>query len=185
MAQRRFKRICILTEALEPHPIGATIFAPFVATGLGGTPDAGTQTTEFAVTLENIGTAGTRTHRLSLQWQGATALPQPYSIQEYVITEWAACGIACAVLWHYTELRVIDTAKRGQGFDYWVKGETQEQGLEVSGILSEDAGEMQRRHREKREQLFSSLMVGGYVVIVGLARREIIVSYHAPQEAGR
>jgi len=55
--------------------------------------------------------------------------------------------------------------------------------MEISGTLSEDAGEMQSRHREKRAQLFSSLTVGGYVVIVGLARREIILSYHAPLEA--
>jgi len=120
MAQRRIKRMCVLAEALEPHPIGATIFEPFVASGLGGTPDTGTQTTEFTVTLENIGTERTRTHRLKLQWHGANALPQPYPIQEYVITEWAACGIACAVLWHYTGWRVLTTARTGEGFDYWV-----------------------------------------------------------------
>lgn len=183
MAQRRIKRVCILAEALKPHPIGATIFEPFVATGLGGTPDTGTQTTEFTVTLENIGMAETRTHLMSLQWEGALALPQPYAVQQELRTELAACGIACAVLWHYTGLRVWDSGKKGQGFDYWIGDERQEQGMEISGTILEVSGEMQKRHREKREQLFASYKVGGYVVIVGLARREIILSYHAPEEA--
>ena len=181
MAQRRLKRVCVLTEALQPHPIGATIFEPFVVAGLGGTPDSEMQTTEFTVTLENIGTAGTRTHRLQLAWRGANALPEPYPVQEYTRTEWAACGIACAVLWHYTGWQVKLTADVGDGFDYWVSDGEQLQGMEVSGTLSEAAGEIQRRHGEKQAQLFSTQNVGGYVIIVGLARREIILSYHTQE----
>jgi hypothetical protein len=181
--QRRTEPVCVLAEALRPHSIDATVFEPFVVAGLGGTPGVGTETTEFTVTLQNIGTAGTRTHQLQLRWQRENTLQGSSPVQERVVTEWAACGIACAVLWHYTGQRVLYSAGEGQGFDYWVGDEKQEQGMEISGTALEEASEMQRRHREKRDQLFSSLSVGGYVVIVGLARREIIFSYHAPEEA--
>ncbi len=52
----------------------------------------------------------------------------------------------------------------------------------MSGTQTGETSEMQERHRKKHSQLFSSLPVGGYVVVVGLARREIIFSYHAPKE---
>jgi len=99
------------------------------------------------------------------------------------MTEWAACGIACAVLWHYTEQRVLTAAKKGERFDYWIGDDAAEKGMEVSGTLSDDADEMWERHRQKRRQLLSYPSDGGYVVIVGFARHEIIFSYHAPEEA--
>lgn len=184
MALERTKRVCLLREALKAHVIDATVFEPFVIAGMGGTPDSTTQTTEFTVTLQNIGAAGTRTHRLRIQWQGANALQGGLPVQGRVVTEWAACGIACAVLWHYTGLRVEMTARDGEGFDYWIRDGSEIFGMEVSGTQSEEKSEMQGRHREKQAQLFSELFVGGYVVIVGFSRREIIFSYHAPQEAG-
>ncbi len=114
---------------------------------------------------------------------GRNALQGRSPVQDRVVTEWAACGIACAVLWHYTGLRVWTAAREGEGFDYWIGNDSQLRGMEVSGTQSEEASEMQGRHREKQEQLLSELSVGGYVVIVGFARREIILSYHATQGA--
>ncbi len=159
------------------------MFEPFVIAQVEGTPDSGTQTTEFAVTLHDIGRAGIRTHRLRIEWQGANALRGQHPVQEKVMTEWAACGIACAVLWHYTGQWVRTAAQISEGFDYWVTDGVRQKGMEVSGTLSGEASEMQERHREKRGQLFSSRPVGGYVVIVGFARHEIILSYHTPEEA--
>lgn len=185
MAQRRIKRVCILAEALRSHSIDATVFEPFVIAELGGTPDLGTQTTEFAVTLHDIGRPGTRMHQLRIKWLGTNALRGNLPVQGRVITEWAACGIACAALRHYTDLWVRATARVGEGFDYWVTDGVRQYGMEVSGTLSAGAGEMQERHRDKHDQLLSSLSVGGYVVIVGFTRREIIFSYHALQEASR
>ena len=185
MAQRwRTKRVCLLSDALRAHSIDATVFEPFVIAGLGGTPDSKVQTTEFSVTLQNIGQSGLRTHRLRIAWQGANALQGSTPVRGDAITRWAACGIACAILWHYTGLRVWTAAQEGEGFNYWVGDTPQRRGMEVSGTQSEEASEMQGRHREKQAQLFSELSVGGYVVIVGFSRREIILSYHAPQEAG-
>lgn len=183
MNRKRFKRECVLAEALQPHEIETTLLGPYTIAELGGTQGSGRQTTEFSVTLENIGTSETRTHRLYLVWDGADAMRRLSPVQSRPITELAACGIACAVLWHYTGWRVLTTANEGQGFDYWVTDEVRLQGMEVSGTQLDEASEMQARHREKCEQLVSSLPVGGYVVVVGFARREIIMSYHAPQEA--
>ena len=180
---RRTKRVCILAEALRPHSIDATMFEPFVIAELGGTPKAGVQTTEFVVTLHNVDSAGTRTHLLLVEWQGAHALRGQPPVQQTVMTEWAACGIACAVLWHYTGLRVLMATKRGERFDYWIGNDTAQQGMEISGTLSEEAGEMQARHQQKRTQLLSYPSDGGYVVIVGFTRREIIISYHAAEES--
>ncbi len=114
--------MCVLSEALRAHSIDATVFEPFVATELGGTNDAGMQTTDFFVTLQDIGAAGTRTHRLRIAWRGERGRRGRRPVQETVMTEWAACGIASAVLWHYTGLWVWTTADAGEGFDYWVKG---------------------------------------------------------------
>lgn len=183
MAQRRIKRECLLAEALQPHEIETTLLKPYTIAELGGTPGNGRQTTEFTVTLENIGASGARAHSLRLVWDGTDAMRRLSPAQGRPVTEMAACGIACAVLWHYTALRVEMAAQWGEGFDYWVTDGEERCGLEVSGTQSEDAGELHRRHREKCEQLMSSLPVGGYVVVVGFARREIVLSYHAPEEA--
>lgn len=182
MALRRIKRVCVLAEALQPHVIKATFFEPFAVAALGSVSRAGTQTTDFMVTLENIGRNGIRTERLRIQWQGDTSPGTKSPMQPRDMTELAACGIACAILWHYTGLRVLAAAEYGQGFDYWVGDETEEQGLEISGTQADDINEMQERHREKRSQLLSTLPVGGYVIVVGFARREIIFSYHASEE---
>ncbi len=180
MNRKRFKRDCVLDDALKVHPIKAMIFEPFVVTELGGTPDAETQTTEFKVMLENIGGVATQTRRLSLAWRGTNSLTEPYPVQQELRTESAAVGIACAVLWHYTGIRIQDVSERGEGFDYWVGEEKAEQGLKIGGTLTANASAMRQWHRNKRDQLFAFKKVGGYVVIVGFARREIILSYHAP-----
>ena len=169
MPQRRTKRVCLLAEALQAQAIDATVFEPFVIAGLGGTPDSAVQTTEFTVTLHNIGKAGTRTHQLRIKWQGANALQGSSPMQERVVTEWAACGIACAILWHHTGFRVREAAREGEGFDYWVGEGLELSGMEVSGTFAPEVSEMQRRHREKQAQLFSELSVGGYVAIIGFA----------------
>jgi hypothetical protein len=174
---------CVLAEALRAHVVGAEILMAFIIPELGGTQGAGVQTTEFSVRLENVGETGKQTHRLILQWNSDAAPHGKPPMKEYRMTDYAARGLACAVLWHFTGKRVHRTSIPGQGFDYWVGGETAEQGLKVGGTRSDDAATMQQRHAAKRRQLFSSLRVGGYVVIVGLARREIILSYHAPKEA--
>src|SRR5713101_2292055 len=62
------------------------------------------------------------------------------------ITEWAACGAACAVVWRYAGLRVREVAADGDRFDYWVDDGAREFGLEVSGTTTDD---VETRHRTK------------------------------------
>ncbi len=183
MARRRIKRVCILSEALQPHAIGVTAYEPFAISELGGTPAVGMTKTEFTVRLENIGGTGTKTHRLLLQWSGEKAFYGKPPGQETQMTELGTCAVACAVLWHYTGRWVKETTTRGQRFDYWLYDETRKFGMEVSGTQSSEPNEMQERHQQKRRQLLSYGSDGGYVVIVGFARKEIILSYHEPEEA--
>jgi hypothetical protein len=182
VARQKTKAVCVLADALQGHGIDTTILEFVTIAEIGGTPSAGTEQTEFAVTLENVGEAGMQTEHLLIEWQGIKALHGEPPMQGRPMTEWAACGIACALLRHYTDFWIRSTARYGEGFDYWVTNGKRQQGLEVSGTQSQDADEMQERHREKRRQLFSEEQVGGYVVVVGFARREIIVSYHEAEE---
>jgi hypothetical protein len=183
MAQKNTKRVCVLEEALQPHLVNAPAFMPFVIGALGNPQAVGTQTTEFTVTLENMGQNGVTMERLRLQWQGGTITAPRPPTHSRGMAELAACGIACALLWHYTGLRVLAAAEFGQGFDYWIGTDTEQQGLEISGTQTDDESELRDRHREKCHQLFSVLPVGGYVIVVGFARREVILSYHEPKEA--
>jgi hypothetical protein len=49
------------------------------------------------------------------------------------VTEWAACGVACAVLGVYTRLRVRAVAADGDRFDYWVGDGEEEYGSLYDG----------------------------------------------------
>lgn len=55
-----------------------------------------------------------------------------------------------------------------------------EYGLEVSGTTKDD---VESRHRAKVRQLQENPYgVDGYVVVVGFAKREVIISFHRFQE---
>ena len=74
-------------------------------------------------------------------------------VQETVITEWAACGIACAVLPFYTQLQLVKVTESGDRFDYWVGDGQQLYGLEVSGVVQ---GSLTCRQRTKTRQLLDN-----------------------------
>lgn len=104
---------------------------------------------------------------------------QPLAVQGRVIKEWAAYGLACAVLPQLTALRVLAVAFEGESFDYRVGNEFVEWGMEVSGTLSEERTEIEARRRAKRIQLLANPHgMGGYVVIAAFSLREIILSHH-------
>jgi hypothetical protein len=77
----------------------------------------------------------------------------------------------------------VDTAGRGQGYDYIAVGsEGQEWGLEVSGVTQAN---LTAQHRLKRNQLLSNPQgLGGYVAVVRFASLEAIFSFH-PQGRSR
>jgi hypothetical protein len=71
-------------------------------------------------------------------------------------------------------------AAEGDRFDYWVDDGQREYGLEVSGTLTDD---VEARHRVKVRQLLENPFgVDGFVVVVGLANRRAICSFHRIQE---
>jgi hypothetical protein len=160
------------------HPVGAAVFLPFAVMRLRGDTDA-TEAT-LAVKLRDVGGTGETARMLRLSWSAESVPERPPAVQERTVTEWAACGVACAVVWLYAGLTVREVTVVGDRFDYWVSDDEQEYGLEVSGTMTED---IETRHEAKIQQLRENPYgVDGYVVIVGFATREVIFSFHRFEE---
>jgi hypothetical protein len=162
----------------ELHPLDTHPFIPFAVTRLR----QDSQETEAVLAVELRGIPGqpTAERQLRLFW-GSESVPQlPVAVQDNPLTEWAALGVACAVIWHYAELRLHAVAAEGDGFDYWLRQETQEFGLEISGTMASD---LEARHREKVRQLQGNPYGSdGYVVVVGFSTRRVIFSFHRSSE---
>jgi hypothetical protein len=115
---------------------------------------------------------------------GPTSVPeQSPGVQERTVTEWAACGVACAVLSEYTNLHVGAVAQEGDRFDYWVVEGEAEFGLEISGTMTESEEEFAARHRIKvRQSLENPYGVDGYVIVVGFVLQRVLFSFHRFEE---
>jgi hypothetical protein len=161
------------------HGIAAGLFVPFVIHRL--TRTGGELWCDLDVELIDIGGVAQTKHRLRIAWQAKSVLARPPGVQDNVVTEWAALGIAAAVVWQYAGLRIDEVAEPGAGFDFWVSDGSVDVGLEVSGTLTDD---IETRQREKVRQLFGNPEVtSGYVVVVGFARNRVTVSFHRRAEA--
>lgn len=172
---------CRLEEELRRHRIDASIFTPFVVLRLG---DAGAnQNAQISVRLRDMDSPGEVVHSLNLSWEDQSVPVLPLGVQERVVTEWAACGIACAVLSVYTDLRIRSVAAEGDRFDYWIGNDEYEYGLEVSGTVMEAQEDVEARHRSKVRQLLDNpYEVDGYVIVVSFAARQAICSFHRFEE---
>jgi hypothetical protein len=162
----------------ELHPLAAHLFVPFAVTRLQERPED----TETVLAIELRGFQGeTSAERALRLFWGKESIPQrPLAIQDNPLTEWAALGVACAVIWHYAGLRLHAVAAAGDRFDYWVWQETQEFGLEISGTLATD---LEARRREKIQQLQANPYGSdGYVVVVGFTMRRVLFSFHHFEE---
>lgn len=167
-----------LEEITRDHRIGAMAFVPFVIERFRGDADAMEAT--LTVRARDVAHAGEMRRTLRLRWTSDSVPVQPMAVQERTVTEWAACGVACAVVWLYAGLRVREVAADGDRFDYWVDDGESEYGLEVSGTTTDD---VETRHRVKVRQLLDNPRgVDGYVVVVGFATREVIFSFHRYEE---
>jgi hypothetical protein len=167
-----------LDDLRRDHLIRAKIFIPFAITRLRTA--ASESETILTVRLRNLSQAGEQQRQLRITWSPADLPVQPLGIQERTVTEWAACGVACAVVALYAGLRIREVTMTGDRFDYWVTDGEREYGLEVSGTLTQ---EVEARHRAKREQLLENPYgVDGYVVVVGFATQEVILSFHRFEE---
>jgi hypothetical protein len=159
----------------ELHAIATKVFLPFAVTRLRKrSEDTDAVLTVELRDIEN----GTREKRqLRLFWERDSISDLPVAVQDQTVTEWAALGVACAVIWHFARLRLHATAALGDRMDYWVLRETQEFALEISGTRTAD---LESLHREKTQQLLANPFgADGYVVVVGFAVRQVIFSFHA------
>jgi hypothetical protein len=158
----------------EFHPVASQVFVPFAVTRLQERPED----TEAVLTvaLHGIVQQPTEERSFRLFWDQTSIPTAPPAIGEQPLTEWAALGVACAVVWHFAGLRLHAVAAQGDRVDYWVMRDNLEFGLEVSGTISAD---LQARHQEKVEQLLANPYgADGYVVVVGFAARRLIISFH-------
>jgi hypothetical protein len=160
------------------HSTSASMFVPFVVERLRD--GAETTAAELRVSLRDVGQSGERERTLRLLWRPEDIPVLPLGAQQHTITEWAACGVAFAVLLMYTGLRVRGVATEGDRFDYWIDdGETMF-GMEASGTMLED---LEGRHRAKVRQLRENpYEVDGYVVVVSFSTRQVIASFNRFRE---
>lgn len=160
------------------HQIGVGIFIPFVISRL--TESARQTEALLTIRFQNIAGQTEVVRRLRLIWSLDNSSPGLLGVSERVITEWAACGVACAVLARYTSLRLSAVTSDGDRFDYWIRDGDEEYGLEVSGTIADD---LETRRRLKARQLCANPYgVDGYVVVVSFSIKEAICSFHRFEE---
>lgn len=149
-----------LIDLASWHPlVDVHLFIPFVHYRLQELAD--NNTAVLSVTFENL---PLKTGQLRISWDDDTPKLRYPPIQASVVTEWAACGIAAAVLPLYTNFRLARVTVRGEKFDYWVTDGENLRGLEVSGMLQ---GDIMARKRAKQKQLLANpFKAGGYVCVV-------------------
>jgi hypothetical protein len=163
-----------LNSAIQHNPIDAQWFLPFTIYRLQRYTAA--KQLLLTVTLEQIHTESVINRRLLLTWQENSPRLSLPPVQDTVITEWAACGVACAVLPFYTGLQLVKVTESGDRFDYWVGDGEQLYGLEVSGILH---GQLEQRRRTKARQLLNNPFgIGGYVCVVHFDQQQVHLSFH-------
>lgn len=164
-----------LEEALRLHAIDATVFAPFVIARLRAAAED--TETELLVRMKEENAPQERFQRVRLQWDPGSAFLNLPAVQERVLTEWAALGLACALLPQLLGVRIVSVAVEGERFDYRVSDGVTEWGLEISGMMTEDEGEVRERLRLKIRQLHDNPYgMPGYVVVAAFVRRETLIS---------
>lgn len=167
-----------LEEIGRVHRIDTRILIPFVVARLS----EGNEVTSAAlnVKLRDVGANGEAQRRLLLIWSKNRTPTQSLGVPERTVTEWAACGVACAALARYTLLCISSVTANGDRFDYWVDDGQREYGLEVSGTIADD---LEARHRLKVRQLLDNPYgVDGFVIVVGFALKEVIFSFNRFEE---
>lgn len=154
------------------HAIDAGIFVPFTIQRLQDDPTA--LEAILQVRLRDIVQADDASHELKLRWPPMPVYRPP--VQDHIVTEWAALGVACAVVFVFAGLRIQSVTMTGDAFDYWVSDGDREYALEVSGTLLPD---LDARHRAKIQQLAGNPYgIDGYVVVVAFGQREVLFSFH-------
>jgi len=157
------------------HPtVDAHLFVPFVHYRLQELTD--TNAVILSVTLAGIPSQRDQLRKLRITWDETTSKLRYPPVQASVVTEWAACGIACAILPVYTDFRLSCVTMRGERFDYWLDDGINLCGLEISGLLH---GNISTRKQIKQKQLQANPhKVTGYVCIVHFSKAAVHFSFH-------
>ncbi len=172
----------ILEHIIADNPIQAELFLPFTINRLQQSMSTN-QEVVLLVRLRDVGQIGESHQKLRLSWSANSMIEAKIPLQERVVTEWAAVGIACVLVPLYAGLRVLQVTQAGDGFDYWVGDDEREYALEVSGTLEEN---LESRHAAKVRQLQKNpYRVNGYVAVIRFASLETIFSFNSYQETTR
>jgi hypothetical protein len=164
-----------LESIVGENEIRADLFLPFTITRLQGTVSPRLEAV-LLVRLRDIGDSGEKQRPLRLSWSEETVPDEPLPVQADVITEWAACGVACVLVPLYAKMRIIQVAQEGDRFDYWIGDGEEEYALEVSGTV---AGDLEQRHSLKVRQLRDNPYgVDGFVTVTRFVSRETIFSFN-------
>jgi len=102
---------------------------------------------------------GDFTGTFSIAWEGTTAQMRRCWADLQFATEFGAYAIAVLLVHELTELTIVERARKGTGFDFWL-GDKDDSGilfqgkgrLEVSGILSGEETIVRSRVRQKLGQ---------------------------------
>jgi len=163
-----------LEELLAQAAIDASLFLPFTIFRLR--PYASNHQVALTVALYETGSETPQTYPLQLTWHpGSDTLVMP-PIQAHSITEWAACGLALALVPLYIPYRVLEVAQSGERFDYWLGEAVREVGLEVSGTIQSDLDiRMQIKRRQLKRNPYRS---AGYVCVVGFEQQQVRLAFY-------
>lgn len=101
-----------LETLLAQSAIDASPFLPFTIFRLQ--PYAVHQQVELTISLYEPDKETPRSHVLSLSWNSSSDTISTPPIQSHTITEWAACGIALAIVPLYTDYQVLEVAQMGE-----------------------------------------------------------------------
>ena len=164
-----------LEHELARHDIDASVFVPFVVARLQSTPEA--NGAELAVRIAAEGAAEETSVLVRIEWDAKSHSSRGSAIQDRVVTEWAALGVACALLPELLGVVIVSVAMAGDSFDYRVSDGVHEWGLEVGGTMAEAEGVLRDRLRLKVRQLHDNPYgIMGYVVVTGFVLQRAMVS---------
>jgi hypothetical protein len=115
---------------------------------------------------------------LHLSWSQETterAAQTRDTYHRHHLVEQAAVALACIIFPTLVNLSPLRVAQIGEGVDYWLQGSRYL--VEISGTEQRD--ELERRHRQKVEQLLSGgHNRDGFVIVCCFIEKRIILSFH-------
>lgn len=170
----------VLEHITADNAIRTDLFLPFTIARLQQVV-TDNQEAILSVQLSGIRGMSDSYRQLHLSWSTSSVLEKGMPLQEHVVTEWAAVGIACVLASLYAGLRVLQVTQFGDRFDYWIGDDELEYALEVSGTVE---GSLTGRHAAKVRQLQGNPYgVEGYVAVTRFASLEAIFSFEQRKEA--